>query len=216
VIAHARVLSALSTRLIGISTTVVLLVTCSGRDDRGSADTSNESKVSGGGQHAITPARYLRSCPIVPLDPPLARAVFDLHLRKWDAIPADSDIVARAIERAGGRVLHRFHVDAIRAELDTATARAVVYGPNWIAEMAKQALDLRSLDIPVQVRYDRPAAPLDSSRIARLGGVAYLMPVPRPLLNAVVPDSVVPALVRMPSVVSVRARSDACGHSGGK
>ena len=150
----------------------------------------------------------------MPLDPPLARAVFDLHLRTSDAAPANSDGAARAIERAGGRVLHRFHVAAIRAELDTTTVRALVYGPNWIADMAEQVLDLRSLNIPVQVRYDRPAAPLDSSRIARLGGMAYLMPVPRPLLNAVVPDSVVPALTRMPSVVSVRARSEACGHSG--
>ena len=212
--AYTRALSALSTRLFAMSTTVVLLVACSEPHDRGSTDTLHESKVSRGVQDAGTPARYVRSCPVVPLDPTLARAVFDLHLRTSDGASASSDSAARAIERAGGRVLHRFHVAAIRAELDTATVRALVYGPNWIAEMAEQVLDLRSFDIPVQVRYDRLAAPLDSSRIARLGGAASLMPVPRPLLNAVVPDSAMPELMSMPGVVSVRARSATCGDSG--
>ncbi len=145
----------------------------------------------------------------------MARAVFDLHLRTASGGAPSSESGVRSINGAGGRVLHLFHVDAIRAELDTATVRELVYGPNSIAEAAEQVLDLGKLDIPVQVRYSRSAASMDSARIAGLGGVAHLMPVPRPTLNAIVPDSVVPALIRMPDVVSVRVRSTACGRSGG-
>ena len=197
-----------------ISTTLVLLVACSRHHDPKPTDTLSESKVSPTAQTTVSPARYVRGCPVTPPDPPVARAVFDVHLRMLDGAFPSSDSGAQAITTAGGRVVHRFHLGAIRAELDTAAIRALVYGPNPIAEAAEQVLDLKSLDIPVQVRYNRPAAPMDSAGIARLGGVAHLMPVPRPTLNAVVPDSVVPALVRMPGVVSVRATWVACGRAG--
>ena len=207
---------ALSTTHLAISTTVVLLVACSGHQERRSTDTSSDSMVSPRAQAAVGPARYVRSCPVIPPDPPVARAVFDLHLRMLSGDAFTPDSGTQSIEGAGGRVLHRFHVNAIRAELDTASVRELVYGRNSIAEAAEQVLDLRSLDISVQVRYNRPAETMDSARIARLGGVAHLMSLPRPTLNAVVPDSIVPALLRMPNVVSVRARSVACGHLSGK
>jgi len=113
-------------------------------------------------------------------------------------------------------VLHRFHVDAIRAELDTGAARALTSGPDPIALMATQVLDSTELTIPLQIFYTRPLTAVDSAFIARLSGrTGPSTRLPRPVVYTELPDSLVPLVLRAPRVKFARARTFGCGYTGG-
>ena len=160
-------------------------------------------------------AQYVRSCPPTLPIPPIARAVFDLYLGASQATRTPSDADIAAVERLGGRVLHRFHVDAIRVELDTGAARTIVSGPDAIALMATQVLDSTQLTIPLQIFYTRPLSADDSAFIARLTGrTGPTIRGPRPVIYTELPDSLLPRVLRAPGVKFARARTFGCGDAG--
>ena len=195
---------------------VLVLGACSAPSPRSSADTG---RVEGppAGVAPTQRAQYVRSCPPTPPIPPVARAVFDLYLGAAQAprTPSDADIAA--VERLGGRVLHRFHVDAIRAELDTGAASVLVYGRDAIAFMATQVLDSTQLTIPLQIFYARPLSADDSAFIARLTGrPGPTIRGPRPVIYTELADSLLPPVLTAPGVKFARARSFGCGYEGGR
>src|SRR5438093_11967752 len=67
-------------------------------------------------------------CEWQPRPPITKRVIVDLslHAGQFNRTPNADDI--RAVEAAGGRVLYRFRVALLRAELDTAAVRALVAG----------------------------------------------------------------------------------------
>jgi hypothetical protein len=119
-----------------------------------------------------------------------------------------------AIERAGGRVLHRYHIDVVRAELDTSVVRALVLGPDPIAQMAEEVLDTSQTNLHVQVHYTRPVTDADSAHLAGLGGRVRGAPRVRPILWVDLPDSILPGVMRAPGVREVRAQLVGCGRAG--
>jgi hypothetical protein len=194
---------------------VFALAACSTPPPRSSADTDHVATRAG--PAPTQRAQYVRSCPPTPPIPPVARAVFDLYLGAAQAtrIPSNADIAV--IERLGGKALHRFHVDAIRAELDTGAARALVSGPDSIAFMATQVLDTAQLTIPLQIFYSRPLTADDSSFIAHLSGLpGPTIRGPRAVIYTELPDSLLPLVLRAPGVKFARARAFGCGHHGSR
>jgi hypothetical protein len=108
-------------------------------------------------------------------------------------------------------------VDAIRAELDTSAARALVSGPDAIALMATQVLDSTQLTIPLQIFYTRPLSADDSAFIARLTGrTGPTIRGPRPVIYTELPDSLLPRVLRAPGVKFARARTFGCEYDGGR
>ena len=159
-------------------------------------------------------ARYAHGCPPRLGNPALARAIFDVYGDARGRSTPRWDSTVRAIERAGGRVLHHFHINVVRAELDTSAARALVVGPNPLAELADQVLDSSRKNLQVQVSFSRPVTGSDSAYISRLGAlVKGTVPV-RPMLIVDSPDSILPAVMRAPGVESVRASLVSCGRAG--
>jgi hypothetical protein len=146
-------------------------------------------------------------------DRPSAPTVVDLRLRSGNGnrVPSDADV--SAVERVGGRVLHRFNVALLRVVLDTAGIVALTDGPEAIADVAAAVGDPADLSADVQVFYRRPITAEDEAAVTRLGG-RRLNRAPRPVLYAVMPDAAIPALGREPGVAFVRARALACGRPG--
>lgn len=192
----------------------LVLAACSAPSPQTDAAESRAAEPSPAtGPAPVRLAQYVRSCPDISPIPAVARAVFDLYLGASQAtrVPSDSDV--RAIERRGGRVLHRFHVDAIRAELDTGAARALTSGPDPVALMATQVLDPTQLTIPLQVFYTRPLLPEDSAFIAGLTGrTGPTIRGPRPVIYTELADSLLPLVLRAPGVKFARARTFGCEY----
>lgn len=163
---------------------------------------------------AVVPAWYGRGCPPRLGRPAVARAVFDVYGRARIRSNRPWDSTARAVERAGGRVLHRFHIDVVRAELDTSAVRALVLGPERIAQMAEQVLASNRVNLRVQISYSRPVTGADSAYIARLGGLVMGTPPVRPMLLVDLPDSILPDVMRAPGVRTVSARLVGCSRPG--
>jgi hypothetical protein len=161
---------------------------------------------------AVIPAWYARGCPPRLGHPPVARAIFDVYGGAGGVATQRADSTVRAIERAGGRVLHRFRLDVVRAELDTAAVRALVLGPDPIAQMAEQVVDSNRLNLQVQISYSRPVTDADSAYIANLGGLVTGTPPVRPILFADLPDSILPDVMRAPGVQSVGPRLVGCSR----
>lgn len=199
---------------------VLVLAACSAPSPRSSAETDRVDARTAepsrpAGPAPIQRAQYVGGCPPTSPIPPVARAVFDVYLGAVQATRVPSDADVRTLEQRGARVLHRFHVDAIRAELDTGAARALVSGPDPIALMATQVLDSTQLTIPLQIFYARPLTADDSAFIARLsGGTGPRTRGPRPVVYTELPDSLVPLVLRAPGVKFARARTFGCGYTG--
>jgi hypothetical protein len=153
-------------------------------------------------------------CGDEPLGTARARIVVDLRLHSGKANRAPGATDVRAVEAAGGRVLHRFPVAILRAELDTGAVRALVAGPRAIAEYAHVVEDTADRRVPVAVSYAMQVTPADR-RVLDVLGVTPRRRFPGlpPVVDAWWPESVVTRVARLPSVVSVRARSVGCGRA---
>jgi hypothetical protein len=191
----------------------IVATACSAPPPRRGADRPTADPLSGVREERFS---YLRGCGWMPRGGPrVARAVVDLRLRSAHANRTPSADDVRAVERVGGRVLHRFNVALLRAELDTAGIRALVEEPNGIAEMASSVSDSLDLTAEVQVFYTRPITPQDRQAVERLGARRLGRPIPRRVLYAEVPDSAIHALSLQPGVDFVRARAIVCGRFSG-
>jgi hypothetical protein len=147
----------------------------------------------------------------------VARALFDIYLGAPLVTRAPSDAEVHALEERGARIFHRFHVDAIRADMDTAMAHSLVRGPKAVAEMAMQVPDRAPLTVPLLIFYSRPFTAGDSAFLARLSGGARVKPMPvraRTIVPLELHDSVIPRLVAAPGVRLVRVRLWGCGYIG--
>ena len=200
---------------------LLALTACGEPSPQPHADTSTLDTATKAGRERRPPdnvqlAQYVDGCPPRPPIPPVSRAIFDFYLGALQATRTPTDADVGALQARGARVLPRFHVDAVRAETDTATARALVTGPDKLAEMATQVWDSTGFTVPLMVFYSRPFTVDDSAFLARLTGRAG-PPTrrPRPVVYVELEDSVIPVLLRAPGVAFARARTFGCGYVNG-
>jgi hypothetical protein len=110
-------------------TALVVVLACSAPLADRVTDTTREPNAPLPTQSQPQLAKYVRGCPATPPNPPVARAVFDVYLGSPRVPNRPSDTVVHAIKRRGARILHRYHVDVIRAAMDTALAHDLVRTP---------------------------------------------------------------------------------------
>ncbi len=151
-------------------------------------------------------------CDWTPGPPVARRLVVDLLLEsgQFNRTPSLDDV--RAVQAAGGRVLHTFHVAVLRAELDTAAVRFLVAGPSSIADAAYSVADTLSLGVRLQIFYKRAITNADESALRELGASDFYREPSPPVLAAFAPDSIIPRLQRLPGVAFVRAYAVVCGR----
>ena len=132
-----------------------------------------------------------------------------LHAGQFNRAPNAADI--RAVEAAGGRVLYRFRVALLRAELDTGAVRALVNDSSGIADAAFTVPDSSKFDASVQIFYKRPIIDHDEEALRHLG-VYDVTRMPIPVLLTFVPDSLIPRIAALPGVDFVRATAWGCAQ----
>jgi hypothetical protein len=139
----------------------------------------------------------------------------DLRLRSGNKnrVPTAEDV--RAVEAAGGRVVHRFHVAVLRAVLDTAAVRGLMRGSDAIADQANAVVDPADFRVATQVFYTRALTAADEHALASVGG-ERIGRAPIPVLYAVLPDSAIPRAARLPGVAFVRAVAVGCASVGAR
>ena len=152
-------------------------------------------------------------CGWSPRAPRLGRLLVDLRLRSGDGNRRPSEADVRAVERRGGRVRHHFQVAVLRAVLDTAAVRALIDGPDPVAESATAVVDPEQFDVRAQVFFQRPIT-VEDERAVRAAGGRRLERAPPPVLYVVLPDSAIPRVARLPNVRFVRALAQGCATVG--
>ena len=148
-------------------------------------------------------------CEWEPRPPITKRVIVDLSLgaSNYGRMPNAEDV--RAVQAAGGRVLYQFRVALLRAELDTGAVRALVKGPAAIANAAFTVPDTTKFDANVQIFYRRAITDTDKETLRALG-VLEIDQAPNPVLEASVPDSLIPLIAALPGVQYVRATGWGC------
>lgn len=151
-------------------------------------------------------------CDWQPRPPRSKRVIVDLLLESgnFNRTPNGDDI--RAVRAAGGRVLYEFHVALLRAELDTASIRALSSGRTAIVDAAYSVPDTSEFDADLQVFYARPINDADEAAMRHLGtSILWRNPTAYPhVLEVRAPDSLFSRIAALPGVQFVRANAVAC------
>lgn len=145
-------------------------------------------------------SRSLGSNPTILVDL-LLRFEFDGSWR-----PSARDSVA--VTRAGGSIVRAFNVGVLRARLDTAGLRQLLTSD---ALVAYPVVDSTNAEVATQVIFGRPLVDQDTAAIVRLGARALERHLGH-IVNAILPDSAIPALKAVPGVSIVQAHPVACGE----
>ena len=159
------------------------------------------------GPRVTAELRFL--CGWEPRPPATGRVIVDLSLQagQFNRTPNPDDI--RAVQAAGGYVLYQFRVALLRADLDTGAIRELVDGPHAIADAAFTVPDTSAYNADVQIFYKRPITNGDEESLRQLG-LHDLLKMPIPVLQTVVPDSLIPRIAALPGVDFIRATSYGC------
>jgi hypothetical protein len=149
-------------------------------------------------------------CGWQPRAPQAQRIIVDLLLDAGNSgrTPNADDI--RAIQAAGGRVLYKFRVALLRAELDTGAVRALVAGPTAIANAAWAVHDTSRIDADVQIFYKRAITEADKADLRRLGVDSIGESPDHRVIESLIPDSLIPRVAALSSVDFVRATGWGC------
>jgi hypothetical protein len=137
---------------------------------------------------------YLYACDTwVPCEPQGATGIFDVYLDRYDArgdADGPSDAMRQAVLWAGGRIVHEFHIQAVRAELRVSVIPRLPVGYVQSAGQPNR--------YPVDAIIAFKAAVSDSDR-------AFLRSVGATILGEMAPQQAVHASVPDESIPQVRA-----------
>ena len=150
-------------------------------------------------------------CGWEPQAPQTRRIIVDLLLHAGNSGRTPNADDLRAVQTAGGRVLYRFRVALLRAEMDTGAVRALVAGPTAIANAAWAVHDTSRIDADVQIFYRRAITEGDKADLRRLGVDSIGESPDHRVIESLIPDSMIPRVVALPSVEFVRATGWGCG-----
>ena len=132
--------------------------------------------------------------------PPARRTVLDVLFR--------SDSTGRArlsdrqqLEVLGGRIIHVFNVPLVRAEVDIgAVPRLWGASPDRHFITARTVLDTTALEVGLSVMLDHDLSDTDIAAVETLGGRVTSRWDALEGYAVVVPDSIVPAVRRLPGI----------------
>lgn len=140
---------------------------------------------------------YLFACNAwTPATPPTTRTLLDIRSMQNSSDAGPSDNLIRAIQRAGGRVVHRYNGPMVRAELNVAAVARL--GVNF----AQTVADTDAHDVHLIVQLTRPVTAADVQAVEALGGRVLSQWTIIDGYAAVIDDSKVPALRALPGVAS--------------
>jgi hypothetical protein len=151
-------------------------------------------------------------CGWEPGPPATRRLIVDLALQAGQLNRAPNAEDIRAVQAAGGKVLYRFPVALLRANLDTGAIRDLIDGPHAIASAAYTVPDTSKYYAHVQIFYKRPLTDEDEDALGQLG-LSERLKMPIPVIQTVTPDSLIPRVAALPGVDYIRATSIACAAS---
>lgn len=142
-----------------------------------------------------------------PEVPPVTRTVVDVRLLGSGTGPDPAQVAA--IERAGGRILRRFNIPMVRAELDIQAVPSL-FGPEGVANYAETVTDLARHDVVLIVFLSRDLTDADIAAVQALGGriqsrldflEGYIVEID---------DDAIPQVRALPDVKLVGANSYGC------
>ena len=149
-----------------------------------------------------------------PAVPPATRTVVDVRVTDDGRSTGPSPAHVAAVRRAGGRILHRYNVGMIRAELDVAAVPSLfepgVLGDFAVANYVATVSDLSRRDITLIVFLSRDLTDDDVAAVeavgarvlSRLDGLeGYIVEID---------DAAIPLVRALPGVQSVGADSYGC------
>lgn len=142
-------------------------------------------------------AAYLFACNAwTPASPPTTRTLLDIRSMQSSADLEPSRDLVMAIERAGGRVVYRYHGPMVRAELDVAAvARLHV-------NFAQTVADADAHDVRLIVRLTHPVTTADVQAVQALGGQVLSQWTIIDGYALVIDDARVPDVRALPGVAS--------------
>ena len=155
-------------------------------------------------------------CGWQPRAPQTKRVIVDLllHAGQFNRTPNADDI--RAVQAADGRVLYKFRVALLRAELDTGAVRALVAGPTAVANAAWAVHDTSKIDADVQIFYKRAITEGNKADLRRFGVDSIGEAPDHRVIESLIPDSLIPRVAALPSVEFVRATGWGCAAPDGE
>lgn len=128
------------------------------------------------------------------------------------AFASPPEQVIRAVEAAGGKVLHRFNARMVRAELDTAAIGPLLQGPSGIGGSAYAVPDTVRRDVRLSVDLRATFREPEERAVRRLGG--WVLGGPRNNhLEVIIPDSMVPRLRELRWVRQAEVSPILCGQA---
>ena len=141
--------------------------------------------------------------------PPATRTVVDVRLAEDGRATAPSVGHVFAVRRAGGRIVHRFNVAMVRAEIDVAAVPRL-FGPNGVANYVETVRDMSRRNVTLIVFLSRDLTDADVAAVESLGArvLSRLDALEGYIVE--VPDEAIPAVRALPGVQSVGADSYLC------
>jgi hypothetical protein len=119
--------------------------------------------------------------------------------------PSEAD--AAIVRALGGRLMHVFNVPMLRVEIDTSAIPELLYRLD--ARILLPVADTSRFDVTTVIFFSGPIRPEDTARVAALGA-RFSKPLLRGMMGAVVADSIIPAIRKVPYVTWVKGPTGAC------
>jgi hypothetical protein len=146
-----------------------------------------------------------------PAVPSASRTVVDIRLPHRDGSdgPPTKEQIA-AVERAGGRILYRYNVGMVRAELDVAEVPGLVGLPPRVANYVRTVTDLDRRDVTLIVMLSHDLTDADIAAVQALGGQIRHRYDALEGYSVVIDDAAIPKVRALPGVKSLGANSVGC------
>jgi hypothetical protein len=144
-----------------------------------------------------------------PVVPPASRTVVDVRLLDDGRSTAPAPAQVAAVERAGGRILRRFNIGMVRAELDVAAVPSL-FGRDPVANYVETVTDLTRHDVLLIVFLSRDLTDAHVAAVESIGGrvTSRLDALEGYIVE--ISDDAVPRVRGLPDVQSVGANSYLC------
>jgi hypothetical protein len=144
-----------------------------------------------------------------PETPPVTRTVVDVRLTDEGRAIGPAPTQVAAVERAGGRILRRFNIGMVRAELDVQAVPSL-FGRDGVANYVETVTDLTRHHVTLIVFLSRDLTDAHIAAVEAIGGRI------KSRLDALegyvveISDDAVPQVRALPDVQSVGANSYGC------
>jgi hypothetical protein len=144
-----------------------------------------------------------------PATPPVTRTVVDIRLVDDGRATGPAPPQVAAVERAGGRILRRFNIGMVRAELDVQAVPSL-FGRDGVANYVETVTDLTRHDVMLIVFLSRDLTDAHIAAVESIGGRVESRLDALEGYIVEISDDAVPQVRALPDVQSVGANSYGC------